>query len=151
MLPKSQSLKAHRYVDDLSLAEVRQAHRPSQIDLDVRDLDAWTNCNHLKLNPSKCKVIMQICFKREPPSPSELYIAGKKLEVVNEAKPLSLIVQSDLCWDLQVDSMVSKGSRRLYMLCRLKRFGVPVNDLVSVYIGYVRPVFDYACPVWHVI
>ena len=57
MLPKSQSL---------SLAEVRQAHRPSQIDLDVRDLDAWANCNHLKLNPSKCKVI-QICFKREPP------------------------------------------------------------------------------------
>ena len=51
--------------------------------------------------------------------------------------------------------MVSKGSRRLYMLCRLKRFGVPVNmvnDLVSVYIGYVRPVVvvvEYACPVWY--
>ena len=51
--------------------------------------------------------------------------------------------------DLQVNSMVSKGSRRLYMLCRLKRFGVPVNDLVSVYIGYVRPIVEYACPVWH--
>ena len=80
-----------KYVDDLSLAEVRQAHRPSEIDLDVRDLDAWANCNHLKLNPSKCKV-MQICFKREPPSPPDLYIAGKKLEVVNETKLLGLIV-----------------------------------------------------------
>ena len=36
-----------------------------------------------------------------------------------------------------------------YMLSRLKRFGVPVGDLVSVYIGYVRPIVEYACPVWH--
>ena len=35
------------------------------------------------------------------------------------------------------------------MLCRLKRFGVHVRDLVSVYIGYVHPVVEYACPVWH--
>ena len=117
--------QSFKYVDDLSLAEVRQAHSPSQIDLDVRDLDAWANCNHLKLNPSKCKV-MQICFKREPPSLPDLYIAGKKLEVVNETKLLGVIVQSDLCWDC--NSMVSKGSRKIYMLCRLKRFGVPVNE-----------------------
>ena len=92
---------------------------------------------------------MQICFKRQPPSPPDLNIAGKKLEVVDETKLLGLTVQSDLCWDLQVNSMVSKSSRRLYMLSRLKRFGVPVGDLVSVYIGYVRPIVEYACPVWH--
>ena len=36
-----------KYIDDLSLAKVRLAHQPSQIDLDVRDLDAWANCNLL--------------------------------------------------------------------------------------------------------
>ena len=35
------------------------------------------------------------------------------------------------------------------MLGRLKRFGVPVEDLVSVYVGYVRPSVEYASPVWH--
>ena len=35
------------------------------------------------------------------------------------------------------------------MLSRLKRFGVPVEDLVSVYVGYVRPTVEYASPVWH--
>ena len=77
---------------------------------------------------------MQICFKREPPPPPDLYIAGKKLEVVDETKLLGLIVQSDQSWDLQVNSMVSKGNRRLYMRCRLKRLGVPVNYL-SLYIS----------------
>ncbi|XP_072039527.1 uncharacterized protein [Amphiura filiformis] len=68
-----------KYVDDLSLAEVRPANQPSQIDLDVQNLDDWANMNHLKLNPFKCKV-MQICFKRQPPNPPDLVIAGKKLE-----------------------------------------------------------------------
>ena len=54
----------------------------------MQDLDAWANYNHLKLSPSKYKV-MQICFKREPPS--DLYIAGKKLEEVDETKLLGLI------------------------------------------------------------
>jgi len=35
------------------------------------------------------------------------------------------------------------------MLSRLRRFGVPVDDLVSVYMGYVRPICEYAAPVWH--
>ena len=50
---------------------------------------------------------------------------------------------------MQVDSMVGKSSRRLYMLNRLKRFGLPEEDLVSVFVSYVRPVVDYATPVWH--
>ena len=60
------------------------------------------------------KQMRQICFKRQPPSPPDLHIAGTKLEVVNETKLLGLTVQSDLCWDLQVNSMVSKSSRRLH-------------------------------------
>ena len=43
-----------KYVDDLSLAEVRPASVPTQIDLDLYDLEDWANSNrHLKLNPSK--------------------------------------------------------------------------------------------------
>ena len=54
---KKSVTQSFKYVDDLSLTEVRQAHRPSQIDFNVRDLDAWVNCIHLKLNPSKCNVM----------------------------------------------------------------------------------------------
>lgn len=137
-----------KYVDDLSLAEVRHANQPSQIERDVQDLDAWADGHYLKLNPSKCKV-MQVSFMRDPPSPPVLKIADKELEVVTETKLLGLTVQSNLCWNIQVDSMVGKGSRRLYMLNRLKRFGLPEEDLVSVYVSYVRPVVEYATPVWH--
>ena len=102
------------------------------------------------LNPGKCKV-MQVCFKRDPPSPPSLQIAGIDLEEVSETKLLGLVVQSDLGWQSQINNMVTKSlsSRRLYMLSRLKRFGVPAEDVVSVYTGYVRPVSEYGVPVWH--
>ena len=137
-----------KYVDDLSLAEVRPASVPIQIDSDVQDLDDWANDNYLKLNPSKCKV-MQVCFKKHPPSVPDLAIDGKELELVTETKNLGVTVQSNLQWDTHINLIVSKSSRRLYMLSRLKRFGVPVEDLVSVYVGYVRPTVEYASPVWH--
>ena len=35
------------------------------------------------------------------------------------------------------------------MLYQLKRAGISQLDLVTVYISVVRPVLEYACPVWH--
>ena len=35
------------------------------------------------------------------------------------------------------------------MLYQLKRAGITQIDLVSVYVSVVRPVLEYACPVWH--
>ena len=32
----------------------------------------------------------------------------------------------------------------------VKRAGIKQNDLVSVYASVVRPVLEYACPVWHI-
>ena len=84
---------------------------------------------------------MQVCFKREVPAPPSLQIAGSELEVLSETTLLGLTVQSDLGWQIQI---IQHGfaSRRLYMLSSLRRFGVPADDLVSVYID------EYAAPVW---
>ena len=35
------------------------------------------------------------------------------------------------------------------MLHQLNRAGITQLDLVTVYIRVVRPVLEYACPVWH--
>ena len=48
-----------------------------------------------------------------------------------------------------MDNIVKKAGKRLYMLYQLKRAWITQNDLVSVYVSVVRPVSEYACPVWH--
>ena len=35
------------------------------------------------------------------------------------------------------------------MMFQLKRAGISQSDLVTVYLSVVRPVLEYACPVWH--
>ena len=47
-----------------------------------------------------------------------------------------------------MDNIVKKAGRRMYMLYQLKRAGVNQADLVTIYISVVRPVVEYACPVW---
>ena len=44
---------------------------------------------------------------------------------------------------------MKKAGKRLYMLYQLKRAGISQSDLVTVYLSVVRPVLEYACPVWH--
>ena len=71
------------------------------------------------------------------------------VEVVKHAKLIGVILSDDLTWNMHVDSIVKKAAKRVYMLYQLKRAGIRQTDLVNVYISVVRPVLEYACPVWH--
>lgn len=35
------------------------------------------------------------------------------------------------------------------MLRTLKKFGLPVEDLLTVFQAYIRPITEYCAPVWH--
>ncbi|KAI8482492.1 hypothetical protein Bbelb_397280 [Branchiostoma belcheri] len=62
---------------------------------------------------------------------------------------LGVTFQANLGWDSQVREMTRKGNQRLYLLCRLRQFNLPAEDLLTVYKSFVRPVVEYAAPVWH--
>ena len=68
---------------------------------------------------------------------------------VDHAKLLGVTFSCDLTWNKHVENIVGKASKRLYMLYQLKRAGINQSDLVSVFLSIVRPVLEYACPVWH--
>jgi len=54
-----------------------------------------------------------------------------------------------LSWTTHIDTIVSKASKRLYFLKQLKRAGVPPQQLIHFYTAVIRPVLEYASPVWH--
>ena len=66
-----------------------------------------------------------------------------------QVKLLGVIIRSDLKWNDHVDHIVSKASRKLYLLRILKRFGMPASDLITVFSSYIRPILEYCCIVWH--
>ena len=63
--------------------------------------------------------------------------------------PTTITISSDLSWNARVDEIISKARKRVYMIYHLKRAGINQNDLIRIYVYVVRPVVEYACPVWH--
>jgi hypothetical protein len=58
-------------------------------------------------------------------------------------------LSADLKWTTHINHICSKASKRLFAIRILKRNGVKVWDLRNVYCSFIRPVLEYACPVWH--
>ena len=107
----------------------------------------------MKIN-SKNQRIWPICFTPDENvrnSVPSIVIDGNIVETVEYAKLLGVTLSNDLSWNRHVDCrpIVKKAAKRVYMLYRLKRAGISRLDLVTVYISVVRPVLEYACPVWH--
>ena len=48
-----------------------------------------------------------------------------------------------------VEAITSKATQRLYFLKQLRRAGVPQAQLLHFYTAVIRPVLEYAAPVWN--
>jgi len=91
---------------------------------------------------------MDVSFLKNTQSASPK-LCSQPLQRVQSTKVLGVQISADLQWSEQIRTMLRKANGRLQMLKLLKKFHMPVADLVTVYIGYVRPSLEYAAPVWH--
>ena len=64
-------------------------------------------------------------------------------------KLLGLNISSDLWWNCHCAEISKKVASRLYFLTQLKRTNIPTKDLLLFYLTCIRPVMEYACPVFH--
>ena len=48
-----------------------------------------------------------------------------------------------------VTYLLSKTSKRCYVILHLARGGINMHDIVAVYCSVIRSVLEYTCPVWH--
>ncbi|CAB4006150.1 RNA-directed DNA polymerase from mobile element jockey [Paramuricea clavata] len=102
----------------------------------------------MRLNAKKTKEF-RVSFLQSEPEFDHLTINGSPLEVVDSFKLLGITLSSDLSWNIHVSNISAKASKRLYALRILKRHGVPVKNLISIFCSFIRPVLEYACQVWH--
>ena len=78
-----------------------------------------------------------------------IIVNGEMLEVVDSAKILGLTVSNNLKWNNYIDQIISKARKRLYFLSQLKRARVGTKELVLFFTTCIRPILEYASPVFH--
>ena len=77
-----------------------------------------------------------------------LLINDKPLDCVSSFKVLGVVINDQLKWQDNIDMIVKKASKRLYILRVLRRSGVPPADLLTIYFSLIRSTVEYACCVW---
>ena len=73
----------------------------------------------------------------------------KVISIVESMKLLGVIVSSDMKWHLNTEYITKRGYSRIWILRRLKKYGVPTSELIDAYIQKVRSLLEMAVPVWN--
>ena len=137
-----------KYVDDTTLVKSVSKNETSYMELRVDELVWQSEADGFQLNESKCKELT-ISFSRSGSSVDHITINDKQIEVVSSAKLLGVVVSDNLRWNAHVEPICKKAATRLYFLKQLKRAKVPPKDMLLFYTTCIRPVLEYACPVFH--
>ena len=143
-MPGSDLLK---YVDDTTVSETVSKGQECNIQNAVDTFSTRATINKFELNEPKGKEL-RISFSTKPASFDLIVINGKDIDVVPKAKVLGLTLFSNLKWNNH-DEILKKSRKRLYCLSQLKRSGLKPPELIQFYRACIRPITEYACPVFH--
>ena len=145
----SSELPLYKYVDDCAISEVVRVCEPDlpKLQQELDNVTQWSSANNMKLNVKKTKDFT-VSFLINQPLAQPLIVNNQPLEAVNTIKLLGVNLTSDLKWTTHIRHISSKACKRLYAL-RILRRNVQPSDLRTVYCSFIRPVLQYACPVWH--
>ena len=141
------SCMMHKFVDDTTLSEFIAKSGRSGMNACCDELVQQSNEIKMNVNGRKTKEMLLGPIAKDQPPP--ITLRGTTVSRVSAFKLLGVHVSSDLKWTEHVDAITSKAASRLYFLKQLRRADVPTTDLLHFYTTVVRPVLEYACPVWH--
>jgi hypothetical protein len=138
----------HKYMDDTTVSESVNCDRPPRMQDTGNSIVEWSNRNNTRLNTKKTKE-MVISFKKHHVNIPPLTLNNSTIDRVTVFRLLGVLLNNTLSWEDNTNLLISKCAPRLYYLKQLKRSGMRQKDLLVYYKAIVRPVVEYACPVWH--
>lgn len=111
------------------------------------DLDrvvCWCDKWLIPLNPSKCRILH--LGKNNPGL--TYYIDGVEVVGCSSHVDLGVVISSDLSWTEHVLHITKKVKRLIYVVQNVFR-GNNVAAISQIYKSYIRPILEFAGPVWH--
>ena len=163
-----------KFIDDLSILEVlnliltglssynSKTHVPCDVGPDqnylpsantksqmyLEQIQSWKTANKMKLNTTKTKAMI-FNFNKNHQFSTRLHLENNLLEIIPETKLLGTLITSDLKWHKNTEMMTKKAYKRMIILHKLSSFDVPQDDLVTIYVLYIRSMLELNCQVWH--
>ena len=101
----------------------------------------------MKLTEAKCSYMV---FSRSKEDfCSRLTVNKTYLERTDVAKILGIWVSEDLTWSKNCSEICKKAYSRLSLITKLKYAGVSLEDLVEIYVLFIRSLTEYCAVAFH--
>ncbi len=139
---------AYKYVDDTTLVSSGSKGIADSLQLAATEANAWSQNNHMAINPIKTKELL-FSFSKEHPGIPPITLDNQEIDSVKSAKLLGVTLSADLRWECHISNVYNKAVQRVHYITLLRRAGIMSSDLVKVYLAIIRPTMEYACQVWH--
>lgn len=140
-----------KFVDDTTTLEIIPRNSISVTNIVADNIIDFAESNHMKLNPKKCKEMVIDPLEYNTTVLRPITISDTTIEKVKKYKLLGVILTDDLKWKEHVDYIYKRACKRLYALRILRRAGVGTDNMLKVYLAIIRPILEYAVPVWQAI
>ena len=132
---------------DIGIDELYVAAENLETQQNLNQIADWTDENKMKLNEEKTNYM--IFSRSETEFATRLSLNGQTIERVEAVKLVGVWVTTWLDWEKNTAELCRKAYARLTMLTKLKYAGVSQEDLVHIYILYIRSVLEYCSVLWH--
>ena len=113
----------------------------------LNQLSTWTSDNLMKLNAAKCNYM--IFSRSKEKFATRLHIDNTVLERKYSTKILGVWISDDMSWSRNCQETCIKAYSRMSMLTKLKYVGVQKDDLIDIYVLYIRSIAEYCSVAFH--
>ena len=92
---------------------------------------------------------MLINFTRNHQFSTRIQLDNIPIQEITECKLLGVIIQNDLSFKKNTQSLIKKAYARMIILEKLYEFHLPIEEMINIYILFIRSVVEQFCVVWH--
>ena len=139
------------YADDTNITTKGETieELEGKLNCELNNVHNWLIANKLTINVSKTEYMLVGTRQRLSRNryDSKIQIGGVDIKQVSTTKSLGILVDKNLNWYQQVDSISKKVSKRIGMLRRVKPY-VSQHRLQIIYQSLIPSHFDYWSLVW---
>ncbi|KAI3374204.1 hypothetical protein L3Q82_006060 [Scortum barcoo] len=114
----------------------------------IQDFADWCLRNNLQINAGKTKELVVDFRRRSHSPPAPVSIQGTDIDTVKSYKYLGVHLNDSLDWSDNTNALVKKGNSRLFLLRRLRSFGVQGPLLRTFYDSVVASAIFYGIVCW---
>ena len=135
------------FEDDILLHREGSCSLHTCVQFAMDEVSNWFPNNYMLFNTAKCNMV--ISRKRNQNIPYDsLVLNSVTIEKVLVFKYLGVWLSDKLKWSHRIDQTTKCATKQVGLIYRHFYSHLSQKILIQMYLSYVRPILEYAAPVW---